>query len=192
MAVGLALGASAVLGSGAGLPALAGTALAGTASAKPTASGTASAQPATSGTAAPSGAASPASVFYLDLGASVSVGVQPSPWAPHGAPTRRGFANDLVRREARAGLHLRLVEVGCPGETVESMVSGFDRCYRPPASQLATAVAFLRAHHRDRGVVTVDIGFNDVRRCLRAAEVHARCVASAISRVDRALPDHPA
>ena len=180
-AVGLALSASAVLGSGAGLPAWASTASA--------ASGTTSSTQPASGAASPAGAAARASVFYLDLGASVSVGVQPSAGSPHGAPTHRGFANDLVRREARAGLHLHLVEVGCPGETVESMVSGADRCYHPPASQLATAVAFLRAHRRDRGIVTVDIGFNDVRPCLRAGQVHARCVTSAVARVGRTLPE---
>lgn len=54
-------------------------------------------------------------VYYLDIGASVSVGVQPTPRDPRGQPTNRGYANRLLTIEAAKGVTMRLTEIGCPG-----------------------------------------------------------------------------
>src|SRR5580700_4050065 len=92
------------------------------------------------------GTASPAAAdarggFYLDLGASVSLGVQPTGEVPREAATAEGYANDLVAEQAALGDLLRLVQLGCPGDTATALVAGDHRCYHPPDSQLAQAVA---------------------------------------------------
>lgn len=118
--------------------------------------------------------------FYLDLGASVAMGEQPTAAHPRGAPTSDGFAEDLVALEAQRGVSLRLVRRGCPGETTSGMLSGDGRCYDPPASQLAAAVSFLSAHRDSPGLVTLDIGFNDVHPCLRHQTIDQSCLDTSI------------
>jgi lysophospholipase L1-like esterase len=136
--------------------------------------------------ASAAGASTP--VVYLDLGGSASVGVQPTLAQPHGQPTTSGYAEDLVALEASRGEQLDLVRVGCPGETTASFVDGADRCYRPPDSQLQTAVAYLRSHAVDRGLVTVDLGFNDLRPCLVHRLVDESCVDRTLEQLSDQLP----
>lgn len=123
----------------------------------------------------------PTPEFYLSLGASVSVGVQPVHTYPRGRPTVHGFANDLVTLERRLGKTLQLTEFGCPGESAIQMINGGDHCRHVGKSQLSDAVAFLLAHHGQRGIVTLDIGFNDVRPCLSDAGIDATCLRAAKS-----------
>jgi GDSL-like Lipase/Acylhydrolase family len=132
------------------------------------------------GAPAATAGASGRSAFYLDLGASVSVGEQPTAVDPRGQPTGQGFAEDLVQLEAERGEMLQLVRLGCPGETTTEMISGDGRCYDPPASQLATAVTFLRANVDAAGLVTLDIGFDDVRPCLEHETADSSCLDAAI------------
>ncbi len=121
--------------------------------------------------------------FYLDLGASVSVGIQPTAYHPSGFRTRQGFSNDLIAYEASRGISLSLTELGCPGETVTTMVNGQDGCYHAGDSQLADAITFLDAHHDQTGLVTIDLGFNSVVPCLRTAVVDPNCVQQSLARV---------
>ncbi len=116
--------------------------------------------------------------FYLALGASESLGWQPTLVAPNGQRTDQGYANDLVAFEAARGVHLDLTQLGCPGENTATMISGADRCYRSTGSQLASAVAFLEAHRGEPGIVTLDMGFNNVMSCMRAGVVDATCVSA--------------
>lgn len=122
------------------------------------------------------GAPTVTSGFYLALGASESLGWQPTPAAPDGQPTTQGYANDLVAFEAARGVSLQLTQLGCPGENTATMISGADRCYRSNGSQLASAVAFLQSHRGEPGIVTLDAGFNNVMTCMRAGVVDSRCV----------------
>ena len=85
---------------------------------------------------------------------------------PRGQRTDSGYTDDVVIAEASLGVSLDLHEIGCPGETTGTMINGGDTCYSPPDSQLNEAVAFLQSHHDERGIVTIDLGFNDVRTCL--------------------------
>ncbi len=135
----------------------------------------------------PAGAAT-ATPFYLALGGSASVGFQPTLDNPKGAPTTQGYANDVVSFEASRGVAVQLTQLGCPGETTTSMLYGGDRCYASGDTQLAEAIAFLQAHRDDQGLVTVDLGFNNVRRCLEGQVVHEACVDSAIDAVRSDLP----
>jgi len=115
-------------------------------------------------------------VLYLDIGASVSVGVQPTPRDPRGQPTNRGYANRLVALEASKGVALRLTQLGCPGESIAAMISGPDPCYVSPDTQLSDAVNFLRAHHNAVTLVTVDLGFNTLDVCFHHLDIDLKCV----------------
>lgn len=137
---------------------------------------------------ASSAGAATTDVFYLDIGASVSVGVQPTPAAPQGQPTDHGYANRLVALEAAKGVTLRLTELGCPGESTTTMITGGDRCYQAPDNQLIDAVTFLQAHHDQTGLVTLDLGFNDIVSCLRGASVDTTCVNQNLALLARQLP----
>jgi lysophospholipase L1-like esterase len=129
----------------------------------------------------------PLAGFYLDLGASASVGYQPTDTSPHGEATTDGYANDIVTYEAERGVTLDLTELGCPSETATTMVNGNDHCYHEDGSQLADAMAFLRAHASYEGIVTIDLGFNDIRHCLDAS-ARASCADTTISLLQEQLP----
>jgi lysophospholipase L1-like esterase len=112
---------------------------------------------------APAPAAPAAAVYYLALGDSLSQGVQPDA-AGASVETPQGYP-DLVYAQLRRGHPaLRLVQLGCPGETTETMMHG-GICRYPGGSQLAAAVTFLRAHHGHVLLVTIDIGANDPEVC---------------------------
>lgn len=110
-------------------------------------------------------AAKPAapSSYYLALGDSLAQGVQPD---AHGTSVRtaQGYP-DVVYASLRAGRPgLRLVRLGCPGETTQTMMHG-GICRYGAGSQLAAATAFLRAHRGHVFLVTLDIGANDPESC---------------------------
>lgn len=101
--------------------------------------------------------------YYLALGDSLSKGVQPNS-AGVSVETTQGYP-DFVYAQLRHGRPaLRLVRLGCPGETTETMRHG-GVCRYPAGSQLAAAVAFLHAHRGHVVLVTIDIGANDPESC---------------------------
>lgn len=130
----------------------------------------------------------PPVTYYLAIGASESVGVQPVAGRRRGVPTDEGYANDLLATERARWPGLRLVQVGCPGETAVAAVRGGGPCTYPTGSQLSTAVQFLQAHRPATVLVTVDLGFNDVRRCLDRRSVDPGCVPHALAGIRRVLP----
>jgi lysophospholipase L1-like esterase len=134
------------------------------------------------------GATTPTSAFYLDIGGSGSVGVQPTPADPHGQPTSSGYANLLVALEAANGLTLQLSQIGCPGETVALAINGGDSCYSAPSSQLTAAVAYLGQHTNDSVLVTIDLGFNNIVPCLKRSSGVTSCVNQGIAAVRLELP----
>ena len=113
-----------------------------------------------SGSAAHS--AVPAS-YYLALGDSLSQGVQPNA-AGTSVETPQGYANQVYAALLPDHPGLRLVKLGCPGETTSTMIHGGICRYRG-GSQLAAAVAFLRTHRGHTFLVTIDIGANDPEDC---------------------------
>jgi hypothetical protein len=151
----------------------------------------------TSGTPSAGAASASAAVpvkltaFYLDVGGSESLGFQPTGISGHnGERTDTGYANDLLLREGLKGVALQLQQVGCPGDTVQSMLNTTkaDACYQPPKTQLTTSIAFLQAHPTGQGLVTIDIGSNNIRPCLEADPVNQACVATALAAVRVDLP----
>jgi lysophospholipase L1-like esterase len=101
--------------------------------------------------------------YYLALGDSLSRGVQPDA-AGASVPTGQGYPDQLYAVLHRSQPALRLVKLGCPGETTATMIHGGICRYRG-GSQLAAAVAFLSAHRGHVVLVTIDIGANDPEDC---------------------------
>jgi lysophospholipase L1-like esterase len=102
-------------------------------------------------------------VYYLALGDSLSRGVQPDA-AGASVETSQGYPDLVSAQLRRTHPGLRLVQLGCPGETTETMMRG-GICRYPGGSQLAAAVTFLRAHRGHVLLVTIDIGANDPEVC---------------------------
>ncbi len=118
-----------------------------------------------SGSAAPAGAhASPAPLtYYLALGDSLAQGVQPDA-AGASVETRDGYPDQVYAALRPSHPTLKLVKLGCPGETTSTMING-GICHYDGGSQLKAAVAFLQAHRGRVLLVTIDIGANDPERC---------------------------
>jgi lysophospholipase L1-like esterase len=128
---------------------------------------------------APAPARPRAASYYLALGDSLSRGVQPDA-AGVSVQTEQGYP-DLVYAGLRRGHPgLRLVQLGCPGETTKTMMHGGICRYRG-GSQLAAAVAFLRAHRGHVLLITIDIGANDPEDCGDQADLAG--LASCVGRI---------
>ena len=136
-------------------------------------------------------------VYYVALGDSLAQGVQPAtPPLPAGVTlgqsieTDAGYANDLYAHYQRQfGGALTLVKLGCPGETSTSMLTGTGSpCAYRQGSQLAAAVAFIRAHRSQIALITIDIGANDVDGCATATSINPTCVAAGFASVGHNLP----
>jgi lysophospholipase L1-like esterase len=132
-------------------------------------------------------AASTQAPVYLALGGSASVGWQPTVERPQGQRTDQGYANDVFDAERDRWAGLRLVELGCPGETTATMLQGGSRCHYRSGSQLDDALSFLH-RHPPTVLITLDLGFNDVARCLHHEAVDEPCVAQALEQVRQQLP----
>ena len=139
-------------------------------------------------TAAAGATGPPGATYYVAVGASESLGVQPTAASPHGAPTDDGYANALVAIEHSRWPGLRLVHFGCPGITAEAALVGGGPCSFGTGSEVAAAVDFVRDHPGRTVLATVDLGFNDVWPCLAHNAVDAACAAAALDRVSRVLP----
>jgi lysophospholipase L1-like esterase len=114
---------------------------------------------------AAAGEVEPQPTYSLALGDSLSVGFQ-----PNRGKTSHGYVDVLARRIRKDLIpDLRLRNVGCPGETSRSMITGErSPCVYPAGSQLQAAVDFLAAHAGQVAFITIDVGVNDLlNRCLR-------------------------
>ena len=115
--------------------------------------------------------------YYVSLGDSLSVGVQPNSGGTL-LPTDDGYPDQLfdqVRAEFEAAgpnRELRLVKLGCPGETVVDMING-GSCPYLAGSQLDAAVDFLGDNAGKVLLLTIDIGGNDFR--------NADCITDAVA-----------
>jgi lysophospholipase L1-like esterase len=113
--------------------------------------------------------------YYVSLGDSFSVGVQPIGQPPL-FETDEGYADQLYGLLRAHDSKLKLVKLGCGGESTRSMRFGsvdpsegfscgppdFYLHRYPHKTQLAEAVSFLHAHRSHVTLVTIDIGGNDV------------------------------
>ncbi len=118
----------------------------------------------THGTAAATRPVITGTSYYLSLGDSLAVGVQPDS-SGASVPTDSGYANRLYDMLRGKDTGLRLVKLGCSGETTKTMIDG-GICSYAGGSQLAAAEAFLRDHRGRVALVTIDIGANDPNSCI--------------------------
>ncbi|WP_019632017.1 SGNH/GDSL hydrolase family protein [Actinomadura atramentaria] len=102
--------------------------------------------------------------YYLALGDSGAVGYQPGK-----GPTDEGYTDVLYADLKKTHANLKLVKLGCPGETTTTMLHG-GICEYPEGSQMDAAVAFLKQHAGDVRYVTVSIGVNNTA-CLLNGDV---------------------
>jgi lysophospholipase L1-like esterase len=119
--------------------------------------------------AAPVDAASePTTSYYLSVGDSLAQGFQPI-GGPHtnsaAVGYNQGYADQLLKlARDGGGEHLRLVKLGCGGETTATMIAD-SRCPYDSGSQLGDAVDFLDEHAGEIAFITINIGVNDVFAC---------------------------
>jgi lysophospholipase L1-like esterase len=113
-----------------------------------------------------------ATTYYLSLGDSLAAGFQPN------GDLTNGYAEQLYASLVADQPKLRLVKLGCGGESTVSMRFGSQypsvvlscatpRGYKdlyPKGTQLGEAVSFLQAHKGKVALVTIDIGANDLSR----------------------------
>ena len=66
-------------------------------------------------------------------------------------------------------------------------MSGGDRCRPAGQTQLSQAVYFLRAHPTTV-LLTVDLGFNDIERCLAFHTVDEACLTRRLDLINQQLP----
>lgn len=125
--------------------------------------------------------------YYLSLGDSLAQGVQPGP-SGQNAPTARGYPDQLAARLRGVLPRLRLVKLGCSGETTTTMING-GICRYPAGGQLAQATAFLRSHRGEVALVTIDIGGNDPNSCVIGAPLSSipGCMNTRMKRTERNL-----
>lgn len=131
--------------------------------------------------------------YYLALGDSLSVGVQPTASGGN-KNTSQGYANQLARRAGG----VRLVNYGCGGATTSSFIKGNKPCApkrkpgyandSPRTSQLATAERFLRRNRGNVAFVTIDIGANDVVSCGQGGVIDIECVNKGIAEIKKNGP----
>jgi lysophospholipase L1-like esterase len=114
--------------------------------------------------------------YYVSLGDSLAAGSNATGVGV--AYTDMGYADQLYSALAADEPRLKLVKLGCPGESTNSMRFGSQdptvvlscatpRGYKdlyPKGTQLAEAVSFLQAHKGKVSLVTIDIGANDLQR----------------------------
>ncbi len=140
---------------------------------------------------APARAASGGAQYYMSLGTSLAVGIQPDANGMN-QRTDEGYADQLYRLLRLTRPRLQLVKLGCPGETSVTLIAG-GGCHYPVtrSSQLAEAVAFLQAHRGAVKLVTIDIGANDLLRCADALTggINPDCLTKAFTDLECNLPD---
>lgn len=121
--------------------------------------------------------------YYVSLGTSLSVGIQPD---ANGVNQRTddGYADQLFDVIEPRYRKIRLVKLGCPGETAKSMIEG-GKCTYPKGSQLTEAVKFLRAHKDKVELITIDMGVNDLLEsgCIDETDIDELCLIGAIQQV---------
>jgi lysophospholipase L1-like esterase len=127
-----------------------------------------------------------ADTYYLALGTSLAVGFQ-----PNRGETPKGYVDVLWRSLAEQIPGLGLRNVGCPGETSSSMITGTHPiCQYPEGSQLDAAVAFLQAHPGQVAFITLEVGANDVLHgCFNpdSGRFDRACVADLLPRLQTRL-----
>ena len=141
---------------------------------------------ATTGSAAPSPTGSANAMgWYLALGDSLAAGYQPGA----GIDLAGGYTDDVLAGVQTTAPKTMLVNLACPGERSTTLVTG-GICSYDEGSQLDQALEFLHAHGRYTRLVTLQIGANDVQRCVDRAtlRIDSDCIQAGMADVATYLP----
>lgn len=183
---------------GAGLAACSSSSSSGKAASSASASSTStSSTPTSSASASPSASGQAALAagkkYYVSLGDSYAAGYQPSATGKIGHTSTTGFVYRLASEATVHGSKLTVVNFACAGATTTSLLTqngcgigrlGPDAATYPNTTQAKAADAFIAAHRKDVGLISVSISGNDVTACgkVAAAQV-APCLTSALVHV---------
>ncbi len=122
-------------------------------------------------------ATSPTTEYYLALGDSLALG--------YDAPTGQGYTDDLAVHYGAAIPSLQKVDLGlCDGETAGTFISGNPNCSYAPATELATAEAFLSSHPNQVAFVTINVESGFPLSCFSPGTftlISSTCVTSVIA-----------
>jgi len=107
-------------------------------------------------------------------------------------------ADQLYAIEKRRIPGLKLVKLGCGGETTTSFLTGHGNagdalllgCDPAGGSQMVAAERFLREHRRrgEVAMLTLDIGANDIDGCEAEDAIDANCVIRGADHISANLP----
>jgi lysophospholipase L1-like esterase len=149
---------------------------------------------------APAAAQAAKPKYYLALGDSLSVGVQPNS-SGVSVETRKGYADQLLALKRRSIPGLRLYNLGCGGEDTASMLGTGPKAHcqysgdrriglgtNRKGSQIAAAEKFLRGHRGQVAFVTIDIGANDVDSCAPGGNVNLTCLNAGVAAIKKNIP----
>ena len=125
---------------------------------------------------------------YVSIGDSLAAGSQPDARGVD-RPSRQGYADVLGRRLERVYPGLRTHRLSCGGADTRTLVTGAGCQQRGEPGQLVRAERFL-ARHPETVLVTVNIGDNDVERCIHTdpPTIDVACVRRGEATVRRNLP----
>lgn len=126
--------------------------------------------------AGPARAVAPAQAahWYLALGDSLAAGYQPG----QGDDKTGGYVGQVAQH---VGAGAPLTNLACSGETSTSYLTD-SRCF-PGSSQEAAALDFLKTKKGSPGVITIDIGANDVDGCASASGIDLACITTGLGTV---------
>ncbi|HVQ89123.1 MAG TPA: SGNH/GDSL hydrolase family protein, partial [Actinomycetes bacterium] len=102
----------------------------------------------------------------------------------------QSYSNQLFKLVRSEAIKLRLVKLGCGGETTRSFIKGVRHCPFPEGSQLAQAVKFLESNPGQVEFITIDLGGNDIiGACLnfRTAALKLNCVKAVMPTIQANL-----
>ncbi len=127
--------------------------------------------------------------YYVSLGDSLAAGYQPDKKTGEGSVTDDAYTDQIYQRIKGHIKNLEHEKLGCPGETSAALVGGtpsFCSAYYMQnygtTNQLDAALAFLADHEGEIAFITINIGSNDVSRCLDEA-----CLTEKLGQVSQNL-----
>jgi lysophospholipase L1-like esterase len=154
-------------------------------------------------------ASKPKTRYYLSLGDSLSVGVQPGPATNPGQQkqsviTDDGYTEQLFVKARRLYPGLVMEKLGCGGATTQNFIRGGinvtgrrgcgpagNQPYKSTSrstSQLTYVEHFIRAHPGQIALVTVSIGNNNLDACAPGGQIDAQCLTTGTAQLKRDLP----
>ncbi|WP_214408567.1 SGNH/GDSL hydrolase family protein [Sphaerisporangium fuscum] len=126
--------------------------------------------------------------YYLALGDSLAAGAQPVGEGNAVVATNEGYADQLYAKLKESDPNLRLVKLGCVGETAKSFVYGGVCGYDGAGSQLGAARNFLRKNGAKVKYLTISIGAQEVYGCITPTGADTGCMLKGLASAGLYMP----